>query len=66
MYIGELQAFTVPIESIIGPMSGGGKFGGKEANESGAYLQGNINVVQGDSGSFPVIAIAQLKNDQRR
>ena len=47
--VGELQAFTGPIESMVGPMSSGANLAVTEANASGAYLNGTINVVQGDS-----------------
>ena len=47
--VGELQGFTGPLESMIGPMSGGANLAVTEANASGKYLQGTITVVQGDS-----------------
>ncbi|HJP12246.1 MAG TPA: branched-chain amino acid ABC transporter substrate-binding protein, partial [Gammaproteobacteria bacterium] len=47
--VGELQGFTGPLESMIGPMSGGANLAVTEANASGRYLQGTIAVVQGDS-----------------
>ena len=47
--IGELQGFTGPLESMIGAMSGGANLAVTEANASGKYLQGTINIVQGDS-----------------
>ena len=42
--VGELQGFTGPLESMIGAMSGGANLAVTEANASGAYLQGTINV----------------------
>ncbi|MDB9933414.1 ABC transporter substrate-binding protein [Candidatus Thioglobus sp.] len=60
--IGELQAFTGPIESMLGPMSGGANLAVTEANASGNYLQGTISVVQGDSVCIdPAVAIAQAE-----
>ena len=60
--VGELQGFTGPLESMIGPMSGGANLAVTEANASGAYLQGTINVVQGDSVCIdPAVAIAQAE-----
>ncbi len=47
--IGELQGFTGPLESMIGAMSGGANLAVTEANASGKYIQGTINIVQGDS-----------------
>ncbi len=60
--VGELQGFTGPLESMIGPMSGGANLAVTEANASGKYLQGTINVVQGDSVCIdPAVAIAQAE-----
>ena len=60
--IGELQGFTGPLESMIGAMSGGANLAVTEANASGNYLQGTINVVQGDSVCIdPAVAIAQAE-----
>ena len=60
--IGELQGFTGPLESMIGAMSGGANLAVTEANASGKYLQGTINVVQGDSVCIdPAVAIAQAE-----
>ena len=47
--VGELQGFTGPLESMIGPMSGGANLAVTEVNASGKYLYGTIEVVQGDS-----------------
>jgi branched-chain amino acid transport system substrate-binding protein len=47
--IGELQAFTGPIESMIPAMTGGANLAVTEANASGKYLYGTIEVAQGDS-----------------
>ena len=60
--IGELQAFTGPIESMIPAMSSGAHLAVTEANASGKYLQGTINVVSGDSVCIdPAVAIAQAE-----
>ena len=60
--VGELQGFTGPLESMIGPMSGGANLAVTEANASGRYLQGTIAVVQGDSVCIdPAVAIAQAE-----
>jgi branched-chain amino acid transport system substrate-binding protein len=60
--VGELQGFTGPLESMIGPMSGGANLAVTEANASGNYLYGTINVVQGDSVCIdPAVAIAQAE-----
>ena len=60
--VGELQGFTGPLESMIGPMSGGANLAVTEANASGKYLYGTINVVQGDSVCIdPAVAIAQAE-----
>jgi len=60
--VGELQAFTGPIESMVGPMSSGANLAVTEANASGAYLNGTINVVQGDSVCIdPAVAQAQAE-----
>jgi branched-chain amino acid transport system substrate-binding protein len=60
--VGELQAFTGPIESMVGPMSSGANLAVTEANASGKYLQGTINVVQGDSVCIdPAVAQAQAE-----
>jgi len=60
--VGELQGFTGPLESMIGPMSGGANLAVTEANASGHYLHGTINVVQGDSVCIdPAVAIAQAE-----
>lgn len=68
VYIGELLGFTGPIESLTGAMSGGANLAVTEANASGNYLLGNINVVQGDSTCIDaVVAIAEaerLINDE--
>jgi len=57
--IGELQAFTGPIESMIPAMTAGAHLAVTEANASGKYLQGTINVVSGDSVCIdPAVAIA--------
>jgi branched-chain amino acid transport system substrate-binding protein len=62
--VGELQGFTGPLESMIGPMSGGANLAVTEANASGNYLQGTINVVQGDSVCIdPAVAIAQAEKN---
>jgi len=66
--VGELQGFTGPLESMIGPMSGGANLAVTEANASGNYLQGTITVVQGDSVCIDAaVAIAEatrLINDE--
>jgi len=66
--VGELQGFTGPLESMIGAMSGGANLAVTEANDSGKYLQGTINVVQGDSVCIDAaVAIAEaerLINDE--
>ena len=66
--VGELQGFTGPLESMIGPMSGGANLAVTEANASGKYLQGTITVVQGDSVCIDAaVAIAEaerLINDE--
>ncbi len=60
--VGELQGFTGPLESMIGPMSGGANLAVTEANASGKYLYGTIVVVQGDSVCIdPAVAIAQAE-----
>ena len=60
--IGELQGFTGPLESMIGAMSGGANLAVTEANASGKYLQGTINIVQGDSMCIDAaVAIAQAE-----
>ena len=60
--VGELQAFTGPIESMVGPMSSGANLAVTEVNASGAYLNGTINVVQGDSVCIdPAVAQAQAE-----
>jgi len=60
--VGELQGFTGPLESMIGPMSGGANLAVTEANASGRYLLGTIAVVQGDSVCIdPAVAIAQAE-----
>ena len=60
--VGELQGFTGPLESMIGAMSGGANLAVTEANASGTFLQGTINVVQGDSVCIdPAVAIAQAE-----
>ena len=60
--VGELQGFTGPLESMIGAMSGGANLAVTEANASGAYLQGTINVIQGDSVCIDAaVAIAQAE-----
>jgi branched-chain amino acid transport system substrate-binding protein len=60
--VGELQGFTGPLESMIGAMSGGANLAVTEANASGKYLQGTINVVQGDSMCVDAaVAIAQAE-----
>ncbi|HAY41070.1 MAG TPA: branched-chain amino acid ABC transporter substrate-binding protein, partial [Gammaproteobacteria bacterium] len=67
--VGELQGFTGPLESMIGPMSGGANLAVTETNASGNYLGGTtINVVQGDSVCIdPAVATAEaerLMNDE--
>ena len=60
--IGELQGFTGPLESMIPAMTGGANLAVTEANASGKYLQGTINVVQGDSVCVDAaVAIAQAE-----
>ena len=60
--VGERQGFTGPLESMIGPMSGGANLAVTEANASGKYLQGTINVVQGDSVCIDAaVAIAEAE-----
>ena len=60
--VGELQGFTGPLESMIGAMSGGANLAVTEVNASGKYLQGTINVVQGDSVCIDAaVAIAQAE-----
>jgi len=60
--IGELQGFTGPLESMIPAMTGGANLAVSEANASGKYLQGTINVVQGDSVCVDAaVAIAQAE-----
>jgi len=60
--VGELQGFTGPLESMIGAMSGGANLAVTEANASGKFLQGTINVVQGDSVCIDAaVAIAQAE-----
>ena len=60
--VGELQGFTGPLESMIGPMSGGANLAVTEANASGRYLHGTIAVVQGDSVCIDAaVAIAQAE-----
>ena len=60
--VGELQGFTGPLESMIGAMSGGANLAVTEVNASGKFLQGTINVVQGDSVCIdPAVAIAQAE-----
>ena len=60
--VGELQGFTGPLESMIGAMSGGANLAVTEANASGKYLQGTINVIQGDSVCIDAaVAIAQAE-----
>jgi branched-chain amino acid transport system substrate-binding protein len=60
--VGELQGFTGPLESMIGAMSGGANLAVTEANASGRFLQGTINVVQGDSVCIDAaVAIAQAE-----
>jgi len=60
--VGELQGFTGPLESMIGAMSGGANLAVTEANASGNFLQGTINVVQGDSMCIDAaVAIAQAE-----
>jgi branched-chain amino acid transport system substrate-binding protein len=60
--VGELQGFTGPLESMIGAMSGGANLAVTEANASGSFLQGTINVVQGDSVCIDAaVAIAQAE-----
>ena len=60
--VGELQGFTGPLESMIGPMTGGANLAVTEANASGKYLYGTINVVQGDSVCIDAaVAIAQAE-----
>jgi branched-chain amino acid transport system substrate-binding protein len=47
---------------MIGAMSGGANLAVTEANASGAYLQGTINVIQGDSVCIDAaVAIAQAE-----
>ena len=66
--VGELQGFTGPLESMIGPMSGGANLAVTETNASGRYLYGTIVVVQGDSVCIdPAVATAEaerLINDE--
>jgi len=66
--VGELQGFTGPLESMIGPMSGGANLAVTETNASGKYLYGTIVVVQGDSVCIdPAVATAEaerLINDE--
>jgi len=60
--IGELQGFTGPLESMVPAMSAGANLAVTEANASGKYLQGTINVVQGDSVCVDAaVAIAQAE-----
>jgi branched-chain amino acid transport system substrate-binding protein len=60
--IGELQNFVGPLESMIGEMTGAVHLAVDEANASGAYLQGTINVVTADSTcADPAIAIAEAE-----
>jgi len=60
--VGELQGFTGPLESMIGPMSGGANLAVTEANASGKYLQGTIVVIQGDSVCIdPAVATAEAE-----
>ena len=60
--VGELQGFTGPLESMIGPMSGGANLAVTEANASGNYLYGTITVVQGDSVCIdPAVATAEAE-----
>ena len=60
--IGEMQGFTGPIESMAGPMSLGANLAVTEANASGKYLAGTIEVVRGDStciDSAAAVALAE-------
>jgi len=60
--IGELQNFVGPLESMIGEMTGAVHLAVDEANASGNYLQGTINVVTADSTcGDPAIAIAEAE-----
>ena len=47
--IGSLQGYTGPLESLIGDIHDGTMLAASEANASGAYIHGTINVPQGDS-----------------
>jgi branched-chain amino acid transport system substrate-binding protein len=47
--IGSLQGYTGPLESLIGDIHDGTMLAASEANASGAYIHGAINVPQGDS-----------------
>jgi len=61
--VGELQGFTGPLESMIGPMTGGANLAVTESNASGNYLGGTkITVIQGDSVCIdPAVAIAEAE-----
>ena len=60
--VGELQNFVGPLESMIGEMTGAVHLAVDEANASGRYLQGTINVVTADSTcGDPAIAIAEAE-----
>ena len=58
--IGEMQGFTGPIESMAGPMSLGANLAVTEANASGKYLPGTIEVVRGDSTCIDSAAATAL------
>lgn len=47
--IGSLQGYTGPLESLIGDIHDGTVLASDEANASGLYAFGHINVPQGDS-----------------
>ncbi len=47
--IGSLQGYTGPLESLIGDIHDGTVLAASEANASGQYAHGTINVPEGDS-----------------
>ena len=64
--IASLQAYTGPIESLIGDIHNGTVLAVAEANASGEYKNGHINVLQGDSkcdADAAIVEAERLIND---
>lgn len=59
--VGSLQAYTGPIESLIGDIHNGSALAASEINDSGLYNHGTINIIKGDSKCDADAAIVEAE-----